>query len=94
MRDADKNGDTELRKQRVADCFYACKVMAVLLHPIAPDGCEMFREYMNMDKSLWSWDNILEPISSYVGDLEEHELEYLMPRVDFFKKHESQLVEA
>jgi methionyl-tRNA synthetase len=92
VRDADKNGDTELRKQRVADCFYACKVMAVLLHPIAPDGCEMFMEYMNMDKSLWSWDKILEPISSYVGDLSEHELKYLLPRVDFFKKHESQLV--
>ena len=66
--------------------------MAVLLHPIAPDGCEMFMEYMNMDKSLWSWDKILKPISSYVGDLSEHELKYLLPRVDFFKKHESQLV--
>ena len=91
VREADKNGDTELRKQKVADCFYACKIMAVLLHPIAPDGCEMFQEYMNMDKSLWSWDKILEPISSYVGDLSEHELKYLLPRVDFFKKHESQL---
>ena len=91
VRDADKNGDAELRKQRVADCFYACKVMAILLHPIAPDGCEMFREYMNMDKSLWNWDKILEPISSYVGDLSAHELKYLLPRVDFFKKHESQL---
>ena len=89
-READKTGDAELRKQRVADCFYACKVMAVLLHPIAPDGCEMFREYMNMDKSLWNWDKILEPISAYVGDLSEHELKYLLPRVDFFKKHESQ----
>jgi methionyl-tRNA synthetase len=89
-READKTGNTELRKQRVADCFYACKIMAVLLHPIAPDGCEMFREYMNMDKSLWNWDKILEPISAYVGDLSEHELKYLLPRVDFFKKHESQ----
>jgi len=49
---------------------------------------------MNMDKSLWNWDNILEPISSYVGDLSVHELKYLLPRVDFFKKHESQLREA
>lgn len=46
--------------------------MAILLHPIAPDGCEMFREYMNMDKSLWDWDKILKPISSYVGNLSEH----------------------
>lgn len=94
VREADKNGDTALRMQRVADCFYACKVMAVLLHPIAPDGCEMFMDYMNMDKSLWNWDKILDTISSYVGDLSEHELKYLLPRVDFFKKHESQLVAA
>lgn len=94
VRDADKSGDVELRKQRVADCFYACKVMAILLHPIAPDGCEMFQEYMNMDKSLWNWDKILEPISSYVGDLSEHELKCLLPRVDFFKKHESQLMSS
>lgn len=92
VRDADKSGDTELRRQRVADCFYACKVMAVLLHPIAPDGCEMFREYMNVDRSLWNWDKILEPISAYVGELSEHEMKYLLPRVDFFKKHESQLL--
>lgn len=94
VREADKNGDVELRKQRVADCFYACKVMAVLIHPIAPDGCEMFMDYMNMDKSLWNWDKILDPISSYVGELSAHELKTLLPRVDFFKKHESQLAEA
>lgn len=91
---ADKNQDTELRKQIVADCFYACKVMAVLVHPIAPDGCEMFREYMNLDKRLWSWDYILEPISAYTGDLAQHELKFLEPRVDFFKKHEVQLGSA
>lgn len=39
-------------------------------------------------------DKILEPISSYVGDLSEHELKYLLPRVDFFKKHESQLISS
>lgn len=40
------------KKKRTADCFYACKNMAILLHPIAPQGCEMFQEYMNMDESL------------------------------------------
>lgn len=91
VRTADKNNDLELRKQIVADCFYACKVMAVLIHPIAPDGCEMFREYMNFDKSLWSWDKILEPLTAYVDDIKTHELKELLPRVDFFKKHECQL---
>ena len=94
VKKADNTGDPELRKQIVADCFYACKIIAILVHPIAPDGCEMFREYMNIDKSLWNWDKILDPISSYVGDLNSHELKELLPRVDFFKKHESQFADA
>lgn len=88
---ADTEGDSELRKQIVADCFYACKIMAILVHPIAPEGCEMFREYMNLGEELWNWDYILEPISFYTGDLAQHELKVLEPRVDFFKKHECQI---
>ncbi len=90
---ADATGDMECRKQLIADCFYACKVMAILIHPIAPEGCEMFREYLNVGEELWDWNYILEPISFYVGDVWEHELKYLEPRVDFFKKHECQLGE-
>lgn len=93
VKKADNNNDPELRKQIVADCFYACKIIAILVHPIAPNGCEMFREYMNIDKSLWNWDKILEPLTAYVGDLSQHELKELLPRVDFFKKHEVQLAE-
>lgn len=36
---------------------------------------------------------ILAPISEYVTELSTHELKFLLPRVDFFKKHKSQLVE-
>lgn len=89
---ADSTGDMELRRQIVVDCFYACKIMAILVHPIAPDGCEMFREYMNLGEELWDWNHILEPISFYVEDLALHELMVLEPRVDFFKKHECQIV--
>ena len=32
----------EFKKQLLVDCFYACKVIAILIHPIAPEGCEMF----------------------------------------------------
>jgi len=90
---ADANGDVELRKQLVVDCFFACKVMAVLLHPIVPEGCEMFREYLNLSEEMWSWEHILEPVSYYVDDLSCHELKFLEPRVDFFKKHECQMRE-
>ena len=88
---ADSRGDDALRRQVLADCFYACKVMAVLVHPIAPEGCEKFREYMKIGDTLWNWDYILEPISFYTGDLTGHELKVLEPREDFFKKHERQL---
>ena len=88
---ADSRGDDALRRQVLADCFYACKAMAVLVHPIAPEGCEKFREYMKIGDTLWNWDYILEPISFYTGDLTGHELKVLEPREDFFKKHERQL---
>ncbi len=91
---ADSKGDVELRKQILVDCFYACKIMAILVHPIAPEGCEMFREYMNIGEELWNWDYILEPISFYTDDLSGHELKVLEPRVDFFKKHACQICEG
>ena len=90
---ADTSGDAELRKQTIIDCFYACKVLAVLLHPIAPDGCGKFREYLGLGEELWNWDRIMEPISSYVKDQETHELKWLEPRVDFFRKHACQIPE-
>jgi methionyl-tRNA synthetase len=90
IRIADANSDEALRKQTLIDCFYACKIMAILVHPIAPSGCEMFREYLNIDDTLWNWDNIFEPIEYYTGDLDQHELKFLEPRVDFFSKLESQ----
>jgi methionyl-tRNA synthetase len=90
IRTADTNNDAALRKQTLIDCFYACKVMAILVHPIAPSGCEMFREYLNLDETLWNWDHIFEPLEYYIGVMEQHELKFLEPRVDFFAKLASQ----
>ncbi|MGL5150912.1 MAG: class I tRNA ligase family protein [Clostridium sp.] len=90
---ADKDNDIELRKQTLIDAFYACKVVAILLHPIAPTGCEMFADYLNIGENLWNWDNIFAPLDSYVGDLSTHEMKFLEPRVDFFSKHESQFIQ-
>ncbi|MGL4452282.1 MAG: class I tRNA ligase family protein [Sarcina sp.] len=87
---ADKDNNEELRKQVLIDCMYACKVIAILIHPIAPTGCEMFAEYLNISEEIWNWDNIFAPIEFYTGDLSKHELKFLEPRVDFFSKLESQ----
>ncbi|MCR4923904.1 MAG: class I tRNA ligase family protein [Lachnospiraceae bacterium] len=86
-READKNNDKEAWRELLVDTFYSCKVMAVLLHPIAPDGCEMFMDYLNIpEDKRWDWELILEPISKYFDEGEDFKVKYLEPRVDFFKK--------
>lgn len=80
----------ELKRKVLADCFYACKVIAVLIHPIAPEGCEMFKEYLNIDDKLWDWNKIFDPIYSYFDDGDNHRIKFLEPKVDFFKKMEYQ----
>ena len=87
---ADSQDDEALRKQVLVDCFYACKVIAVLVHPIAPEGVEKFREYLNIGEDMWNWAHLFEPISFYIEDLSAHKLVFLEPRVDFFAKLESQ----
>lgn len=87
---ASNSKQEELKKQVIADCFYACKVIAILVHPIAPEGCEMFREYLNVDEELWNWDKIFDPITSYFKDGDNHKFKFLEPKIDFFKKMEHQ----
>jgi methionyl-tRNA synthetase len=91
MRTAETTGNEELRKQVLLDSFHAVKTAAVLLHPIAPFGCEMIREYLRVDERLWSWDYIFSPIYDIIGNYDKHQLKFLESKVDFFKKHFSQL---
>ncbi len=89
--DADKADDSELRRNWLINVFHMIKTAAVLLHPIAPDGTEMIREYMELDDQLWNWNGIFDPLSdSLLKGKNEHQLKFLEPRVDFFKRHESQ----
>jgi len=86
----DESEGSEVLQQALADLFYACKIIAILIHPIAPSGVEMFEYYLNLDQKLWNWDTIFDPLYSYVTDLAQHELKFLEPRVDFFAKLASQ----
>ncbi|SFP95152.1 methionyl-tRNA synthetase [Lachnospiraceae bacterium XBB1006] len=81
---AEKNEDEAMRKQLLVDCFYGVKVITTLLHPIAPTGCEMVQEYLRVDDRLFDWTYIFEPITVLTN--EKHELKFLEPKVDFFKK--------
>lgn len=91
MRTAETGGNGELRKQVLIDSFHAVRTAVVLLHPLAPFGCEMVREYLKVSEKLWNWDFIFTPLYNIIEDYDSHRLKFLEPKVDFFKKHSSQL---
>ena len=91
IRTADNNDDDALRRQVLIDSFHAVRVAATLVHPLAPSGADMVREYLGVDERIWDWKTIFEPLDYFIPDMKEHKLKFLEPRVDFFKKHESQL---
>lgn len=76
-------------EQLLADTFHVIRVAVTLFHPIAPVGCELVREYLNVDERIWDWTYIFEGLEFFFG--EEHQFRFLEPRFDFFKKHESQI---
>ena len=86
--EADKSEDDALRRQYLIDTFHMIKTAAVLLHPLAPRGTEMVREYLGADEKLWSWDNIFATLEEIMG--EGCKLKFLEPKVDFFTRHPSQ----
>lgn len=91
MGEADKTDNMELRRQTLVNVFHYIRTAAVLLHPLAPKGTEMLREYLGFDEEFWSWEHIFEGMSYFCKGESEHQLKFLEPRVDFFKKHPSQL---
>ena len=80
----------DARVQALVDAFHGVRVAIAMMHPVAPDGTERVREFLRVGPELWSWDRIFEPLSAFVEDPNDHQLEFLPPRVDFFEKHESQ----
>lgn len=77
----------------LADCFYASKVLALLLHPITPSSAENIREMMRLNDTLWSWDNVFAPIQAHMDSPDQHRIQEIPPRYDFYKKHHTQLSE-
>ena len=49
----------------------------------------MIREYMELNETLWSWDNIFSTLADVLHE-DGHKLKFLEPKVDFFKRHPSQ----
>ncbi|MPN09654.1 Methionine--tRNA ligase [bioreactor metagenome] len=96
LRDANKDWSTRSKndnpddiKKLISDSIHVIRTAAALFHPITPVSCEMIREYLNVDDRIWDWKYIFEPLNFFID--RNHTLKFLEPRIDFFKKHESQL---
>lgn len=92
IKEADDKNDDDLRMQVLADSFHMIRTATILMHPIAPVGTEMILEYLCLGEEFWSWDKIFEPVYYFMDNPPEHKLKFLEPRVDFFKKHPSQII--
>lgn len=84
--EADKADDNEKRRQVLVDVFHMVRTAISLMHPIAPKGCEMLLEYLQLDdlENFWSWDNIFKTLADLCPGETEHSIKFLEPRVDFF----------
>ncbi len=92
IRNAEMNEDDVLRSQVLIDTLHAVRTVVTLLHPIAPAGCEMIREYLGVGEELWNWKHIFNTLEELTLNNEDHCLKFLEPRVDFFQKHEIQFI--
>ena len=99
LRDANKAWSAETKEadcdpcklgQILIDAFHVVRVAATLLHPFAPNGTEMVREYLGIDERIWDWQYISEPLSFFMKN--DHSFKFLEPRVDFFAKHPTQIL--
>ena len=92
---AEQAGDEDARRQVLLDSFYLLRVCALLVHPVAPSGCEKIARHLNLPaERVFSWDEpfdgmdeLCEPSECEAG---RHAIVELPPRTDFFAKHESQ----
>jgi len=83
--------DPDVRRRTLIDAFHMVRVATVLMHPIAPTGTEMIREYLRVGEEFWSWDRVFDTVYTFMADPAGHKLKTLEPRVDFFEKHPSQV---
>lgn len=85
-----KDIEAEDAKAVLVNVFHMVRTAVLLLHPVAPTGTEMVKEYLQVSDDFFSWEKALEPIYSFVDEPQKHALKLLEPRVDFFEKHPSQ----
>ena len=89
-----KNVQNEMEADEIGpilvNVFHMVRTAVLMLHPIAPTGTEMVRDYLGASEDFFNWEYCFEPVYRFVENGENHKLKFLEPRVDFFPKHPSQ----
>lgn len=95
IRDANKFWSKNIRlagedraavNQVLIDTLHMVRCAMSLMHPIAPEGTELLREYLNLPEEFWSWEHIFETLTEFCENRgeKEHPIRFLEPRFDFF----------
>lgn len=92
---ADTADDAVARRQVLLDSFYLLRVCTLLMHPVAPAGCEKIAEYLNLSaQRVFSWNEAFMGMDELCAEDERaagrHAVVELPARTDFFEKHRSQ----
>ena len=81
---------TEEGKQILVNALHMTKVALVLLHPVAPKSVENVVEFLKLNKNIFDWNTINNPIYNFVENPTGHTPSFLEPKVDFFKRPDCQ----
>ena len=81
-------GDAAMH-QALVDAYHELRVACVLMHGIAPKGCELICEYFDIAPDVFfSWDHVFDTTDELLASLGEqpgtHRVKVLPPRFDFF----------
>ena len=96
IKEAEVQGDADMRRQVLIDSFYLLRICTLLMHPIVPEGTSKICDYLCFEEAeffSWNYDfDGLEELCS-ASDLQagSHPVRELPPRTDFFEIHPSQV---
>lgn len=88
-------GDDAAYEQALADAFCALRTLTLLMHPAVPAGCELICEHLAFaPETFFSWEHAFEgplELAALAGERpEDHRVQELPPRFDYFRKHPAQ----
>ncbi|MDA3851895.1 MAG: class I tRNA ligase family protein, partial [Spirochaetaceae bacterium] len=90
-----KSMTNEMETQEVhavlVNVFQMVRTAILLLHPVAPIGTEMVKDFLQVKDNFFDWEYCFEDMYHFVANPQNHSLKLLEPRVDFFEKHPSQI---